>query len=225
MPEPIAGPEPATLVTPFESPSELATAWRTLLPLAVTDILVFDRDLKEGDWNSPERNDVLRRFLLDSRRARLQIVVHDTRYIEQFLPRLVLVVRDFSHKFEILRTVDDGRNAWDGFTLVDRRHFVHRFHLDTMKGDCTEHALLAVSLMRAAGIPAKRIDGVIYQKGSDGVPALMWHEWVSAFVGEWVQLDPTWGQPVADATHFAVGEETGAEIAPLIGELQVTDVR
>jgi transglutaminase-like putative cysteine protease len=97
--------------------------------------------------------------------------------------------------------------------------------LRQMKGDCTEHALLTVSLLRAAGIPAKRIDGVIYQKGSDGVPALMWHEWVSAFVGEWVHLDPTWGQTVADATHFAVGEETNAEIAPLIGELKVTDVR
>ena len=53
----------------------------------------------------------------------------------------------------------------------------------------------------------------------------MWHEWVAAYVGEWVHLDPTWGQSVADATHFAVGEETSAEIAPLIGELQITDVR
>ncbi len=96
--------------------------------------------------------------------------------------------------------------------------------LRTMKGDCTEHALLTVALLRAAGIPAKRVDGVVYLKQEDGVPALYWHEWVEAYVGEWTQLDPTFGQEVADATHFAVGEEGNAEITPLIGELKVLDV-
>jgi len=97
--------------------------------------------------------------------------------------------------------------------------------LRTMKGDCTEHALLTVALLRAAGIPAKRIDGVVYLKQEDGVPALYWHEWVEAYVGEWTQLDPTFGQEVADATHFAVGEEGNAEITPLIGQIKVLKVQ
>jgi transglutaminase-like putative cysteine protease len=97
--------------------------------------------------------------------------------------------------------------------------------LREMKGDCTEHSLLTVSLLRALGIPAKRIDGVIYLMNEDKVPALYWHEWVEAYVGEWTQLDPTFGQPVADATHFGVGEEAKAEITPLIGSLQVTEVK
>lgn len=140
MPEPLPGPEPATETTPFESPSELAAAWRALLPLAVTDILVFDRDLKEGDWNSPERSHVLRGFLLGNRRARLQIVVHDTRHIEAQLPRLVQVLRDFSHKVQILRTIEDGRNARDGFAIVDDRHVLHRFHQDFVRGELSLHA-------------------------------------------------------------------------------------
>lgn len=97
--------------------------------------------------------------------------------------------------------------------------------LRDMKGDCTEHSLLTVSLLRALGIPAKRIDGVVYLMNSDKVPALYWHEWVEAYVGEWTQLDPTFGQEVADSTHFAVGEEARAEITPLIGSLQVTEVK
>lgn len=92
--------------------------------------------------------------------------------------------------------------------------------LKQMKGDCTEHSLLAVSLMRAAGIPAKRVDGLVYLQTDDGVPALYWHEWVEAFVGEWTQMDPTFNQTVADATHFALGEEGHAEITPLIGQLK-----
>ncbi|MCP3164676.1 transglutaminase-like domain-containing protein [Myxococcus qinghaiensis] len=93
------------------------------------------------------------------------------------------------------------------------------------RGDCTEHSLLSVALLRAAGIPARRVDGVIYMVNQDGVPALYWHEWVEAFVGEWTQLDPTFNQPVADATHFAFGYEGNAEITPLIGTLKVTEVK
>jgi Transglutaminase-like superfamily len=93
------------------------------------------------------------------------------------------------------------------------------------KGDCTEHSLLSVALMRAAGIPARRVDGLVYLANEDGVPALYWHEWVEAFVGEWTQLDPTFNQMVADATHFALGEEGGAEITPLIGSLKVVEIK
>ncbi len=118
-------------------------------------------------------------------------------------------------------------SAWVGINLVkdygsssDRATDVLR----TMKGDCTEHALLTTTLLRAAGIPARRIDGVVYMLNDDGVPALYWHEWVEAWVGEWTQLDPTFGQDVADAMHFGVGEEGSAEITPLIGQLKVLDV-
>ncbi|MFL5352169.1 transglutaminase-like domain-containing protein [Archangium sp.] len=93
------------------------------------------------------------------------------------------------------------------------------------KGDCTEHSLLSVSLLRASGIPARRVDGVIYMVNQDGVPALYWHEWVEAFVGEWTQMDPTFNQVVADATHFGVGLEENAEITPLIGALKVVEVK
>ncbi len=93
------------------------------------------------------------------------------------------------------------------------------------KGDCTEHALLAEALMRAAGVPSRRVDGLVYLVNEDGVPALYWHEWVEAFIGEWTALDPTFNQTVADATHFALGQEGGAEITPLIGLLEVVEVR
>jgi len=140
MSESLPGPEPETVVTPFESPSEYADAWRALLALAVTDVLVFDRDLKDGNWNAAERHDTLRRFLLGNRRARLQIVVHDTTFIEGRLPRVVGLLRDFSHRMEIRRTIEDGRNAWDAFALVDDRHVLHRFHQSFVRGELSLHA-------------------------------------------------------------------------------------
>lgn len=118
--------------------------------------------------------------------------------------------------------------AWVGRTMkkdygasADRATDVLR----TMRGDCTEHSLLSIALLRALGIPARRVDGVVYVQNEDGVPALYWHEWVEAWVGTWTQLDPTFGQPVADATHLTLGEESSAEIMPLLGELKVVAVR
>lgn len=96
--------------------------------------------------------------------------------------------------------------------------------LSTRRGDCTEHALLMTSLLRAVGIPAKRIDGLVYMKAADGVPALYWHEWVEAYVGEWVQMDPTFDQVVADPSHIALGSEARADTAGLIGKLKFEPV-
>ena len=97
--------------------------------------------------------------------------------------------------------------------------------LKRRKGDCTEHSLLTVSMLRALGIPAKRIDGLVYLVNEDKKPALYWHEWVEAYVGEWTQLDPTFGQDVANPARLAVGEESSAEITPLIGSMTVVEVR
>src|SRR5690349_19490665 len=118
-------PEPPAEPTPFQTPSEYTAALDRALALAQTEIAVFDRDLRNGDWDAPARQSVVRAFLLDNRASKLTIVVHDTAYVAAHLPRLVGLLKDFSHKMQILRTIEDGRNAWDAFALVDRRHVVH----------------------------------------------------------------------------------------------------
>ena len=130
-----ASPEAASETIPLALPSEYGPALDRLLGLAASEVLVFDRDLKDGGWNAPARIAALRAFLLDHPNSRMQIIVHETAHIEGYLPRLVLLLRDFSHKLSILRTIEDGRNAWDAFVIVDGRHVVHRFHLDAQRGE------------------------------------------------------------------------------------------
>ena len=90
------------------------------------------------------------------------------------------------------------------------------------KGDCTEHALLFTALARAAGIPARQVHGLVYARYDDGVPALYWHAWVEVKSGdEWIALDPTFDQPVADPTHIALGRGTQVDTVALLGALQV----
>jgi hypothetical protein len=148
MPETPASPEAVPETIPFTLPSEYGPVLDRLLGLAASEVLVFDRDLKVGGWDAPARIAVLRGFLLGHHSSRVQIIVHDTTYIEGYLPRLLFLLRDFSHKFSILRTIEDGRNAWDAFVIVDGRHIAHRFHLDSPRGELALNAPLKARELR-----------------------------------------------------------------------------
>jgi hypothetical protein len=97
--------------------------------------------------------------------------------------------------------------------------------LQAGKGDCTEHTVLLVALARALGIPARPVHGLVYAQYGDGQPALYWHAWPEIrSAGEWIALDPTFGQPVADATHVALGSGTQVDTVGLLGSLRVLGV-
>ena len=98
--------------------------------------------------------------------------------------------------------------------------------LELGKGDCTEHALLFTALARAAGVPARQVHGLVYARYDDGVPALYWHAWVEVKSGaEWIAVDPTFDQPVADATHVVLGRGTQVDTVGLLGALQVVSAQ
>jgi transglutaminase-like putative cysteine protease len=97
--------------------------------------------------------------------------------------------------------------------------------LQAGKGDCTEHAVLLVALARALGIPARGVHGLVYARYDDGKDALYWHAWAEVKSGgEWIAMDPTFGQPVADATHLALGGGTQVDTVGLLGALKVVGV-
>ncbi len=93
------------------------------------------------------------------------------------------------------------------------------------QGDCTEHTVLTVALARALGIPARQVHGLVYARYGDGQDALYWHAWPEIrSAGEWIPLDPTFGQPVADATHIALGSGSQVDTVGLLGTVQVVGV-
>ncbi|MFH0879679.1 MAG: transglutaminase-like domain-containing protein [Lentisphaerota bacterium] len=86
--------------------------------------------------------------------------------------------------------------------------------LHTMKGDCNEHTYLFTALARAAGLPAQIRIGVVYMRGS-----FYYHAWPSVFVGRWLEMDPTLGQPAVDAGHLAFLSGELTEQMKLLGLL------
>ncbi len=91
--------------------------------------------------------------------------------------------------------------------------------LKARQGDCNEHSVLFTALARAAGIPTRLIAGIVYMEGN-----FYYHAWVESFVGEWVPLDPTFGQTVVDATHINLvegGISEQMELLRIVGKLKV----
>ena len=72
--------------------------------------------------------------------------------------------------------------------------------LHSLSGDCTEHTVLFIALARAAGIPARICSGIVFAKD-----AFYYHFWPEVYVGQWVQMDPTLDQVIADANHIQLG--------------------
>jgi transglutaminase-like putative cysteine protease len=90
------------------------------------------------------------------------------------------------------------------------------------RGDCTEHTRLFVALCRAAGIRAREVKGLVYASYGQGGPGLYWHAWAEVLVGnDWIAVDPTFGQDVADATHIALGRGARQDAIALVGSLKV----
>ena len=91
---------------------------------------------------------------------------------------------------------------------------------DKGQGVCQDMAQIAVSLMRATGLPARYVSGYLHpdpkaQPGSKSVGQS--HAWVEYWAGSWVALDPTSGAPVGER-HVAVarGRDYG-DVPPLKG--------
>ncbi len=95
--------------------------------------------------------------------------------------------------------------------------------LESGRGDCTEHSVLFVALARALGIPARVAVGIAYWPPGGGFG---WHAWaeVAGPDGRWYAVDPTWNQPIADATHVKLADGGPAEqarIVMLLGRLKI----
>ncbi|HUQ25881.1 MAG TPA: transglutaminase-like domain-containing protein [Burkholderiales bacterium] len=111
----------------------------------------------------------------------------------------------------ILSWMDDNiaKEAIDSFTAIDV--------LRERRAECQGHAYLFAALARAAGIPTRVVNGLVYSAEHGG---FLYHTWNEAWIAErgWRPVDATFGQPHADATHLKLleGEQTG-DLVPLVG--------
>lgn len=91
--------------------------------------------------------------------------------------------------------------------------------LRSRRGDCNEHTQLYIALARSLGLPARSASGLALVRGK-----FYYHAWPEVWLGDWVAVDPTFGQFPADAAHlrFVTGGLAQQErLLRLIGHLKI----
>lgn len=86
-------------------------------------------------------------------------------------------------------------------------------------GDCTESSRLATALLRAAGVPARELCGLLLMN-TNRHPGFLHHAWVEVWVGRWIPVDPSFGQAPADAAHLALGHRADLSFVTSLTELR-----
>ena len=118
----------------LDSLADLDRAHDEVIALAQRHIRIFDIDLSGGRWNAADRCDALSSFLRRIPGARLDIIVHDTRWIESSGGRLSVLLLRHAHAMKVYRTGNAARAAMDPLLIVDDTHFVHRYHVGRTGG-------------------------------------------------------------------------------------------
>ena len=86
------------------------------------------------------------------------------------------------------------------------------------KGDCTEHGVLAVALLRRLGVPARGVTGWIAYGETLGL-----HFWVEVKIGgRWIPVDPTFDQAPASTYRLKLGTTDLADLGSVGWESATT---
>jgi transglutaminase-like putative cysteine protease len=84
-------------------------------------------------------------------------------------------------------------------------------------GDCTEHSVLSLALLRARGIPARAMVGMVFSEEYEGLRSVfVYHMWGVAHVGgKWVMVDATRPGPKQSNLYIAFASHSLKTEAPL----------
>lgn len=111
---------------------------------------------------------------------------------------------------EAKKIVGAEKDAYKAAVLINRWVFsnVRKKLVDSIsavdtllsrEGECQSHTNLFAALARSVGIPVRIAGGVVYSPQNEG---FLYHVWPEVYAGEWIAMDPTFGQDTADATHI-----------------------
>lgn len=92
-------------------------------------------------------------------------------------------------------------------------------------GDCGEHAALCAALLRAGGVEARLVLGLVFMPSRG---AYLYHAWVTARAGQWLFADPALGEYPATGGYIPlVIDDTGRDavhLAALFERLRIHSV-
>jgi hypothetical protein len=113
--------------------------------------------------------------------------------IQSDYPVIVSLARRLKAGAKDRCAIIDTCNRYVFSSLAKRNSATFSSAVETLKagfGDCGEHAVLLAAILRAAGVPARVILGLLYYAPKK---AFVGHAWVMAYAGRWIFCDPAFG--------------------------------
>ncbi|HNU67404.1 MAG TPA: hypothetical protein PKL42_09785 [Methylotenera sp.] len=101
-----------------------------ILASAQNELLIFDQDLRQGDFASLKKFEFFQRFLSDNLNSRLTIILQNTAFFQEKCPRLYKLLSIYGHKMMVYETNNTAKHAKDCFILADQQHYIKRIHID-----------------------------------------------------------------------------------------------
>jgi len=139
---------------------------------------------------------------------------------------------------ELASTVPiDAKNRWESalalesvvHRAIEEKNFSKGFLsaadvAEQREGDCTEHAVLLMALLRVHEIPSRGAIGLVYVDHTP-TPGFAYHMWVEAWIDDrWVPLDATRGTGGIDVGYIKVSESSFGGSGAFAAFLPVTQV-
>ena len=146
--------KPVLLHRQLNSTGDYVEAIDILIEHARHRLRIFDYNLEDGGYTTFRRYELLRTFLLKSRSNRLEIILHDIDYLTRFCPRILNLLKQFSHAITVQQTTPQAKGIYDPFAIADEACFLHRFHYDDPR------AMLALHDLEGSHVLIKRFEEI-----------------------------------------------------------------
>lgn len=104
----------------FETPAEFRAAFDTLLASTPRQLRVYDHDLGLFEIDQQPRHTSLRALCVAGSGRRIELLLDDIGRVARAHPRLMQLLRDFSHVIEIRQADPDAPRPDQAFVLADR---------------------------------------------------------------------------------------------------------
>ena len=119
----------------FHTHADYLTALDALIAEAQWRLRFYDATLEKGGFNAAVRYERLRAFCLGGgAQRRIEILLDDPVHVQTQCPRLMNLLRDFSHVVEIRQTESEIELLAHSFALADRSVWLTRFDKDALPG-------------------------------------------------------------------------------------------
>lgn len=114
--------------------ADYVSALDTICGAAKNNLYIFDNNFLNCGFDTPVRHELLNSFLLSGPKNRLLLLAHDTEPLSKYCPRLMSLLRQFSHSMLVYQTPKHLHHLSEPFAVADDAGYVRRFHFNDAQG-------------------------------------------------------------------------------------------